>query len=296
MTIAQRVLDLPAVRRSDGLRSFLVAAWLGWQIESNWTDPFLFAVYSIIRPLASVLILVVMYSIISGGQLDTPMFSYIYVGNALYILVGQVITGVSFAVIDDREHYRVAKHLYTAPISGFAYLFGRGVSRLVVGSISVVLTLVVGVIAFDLPIALRTIDWRLLLNSTALGIASLAGLGLVMGAWTMMMARHFWSVGDAVAAAMYLFSGAIFPLEVLPPWLRWIGYLFPATYWLEAARRALLGDEVEGFTTFAALSDAQLLLILAAFSVVLLVFSVYFYRWALHNAKDKGLLDLESSY
>jgi len=152
------------------------------------------------------------------------------------------------------------------------------------------------VIAFDLPIALRTIDWRLLLNSTALGIASLAGLGLVMGAWTMMMARHFWSVGDAVAAAMYLFSGAIFPLEVLPPWLRWIGYLFPATYWLEAARRALLGDEVEGFTTFAALSDAQLLLILAAFSVVLLVFSVYFYRWALHNAKDKGLLDLESSY
>ncbi len=25
-------------------RSFWVAAWLGWQIESNWTDPFLFAV------------------------------------------------------------------------------------------------------------------------------------------------------------------------------------------------------------------------------------------------------------
>ena len=33
---------------SETLRSFKVATWLGWQIESNWTDPFLFAVYSIV--------------------------------------------------------------------------------------------------------------------------------------------------------------------------------------------------------------------------------------------------------
>ncbi len=33
-------------------RSFRTAAWLGWQIESNWADPFLFAVYSIVKPLA----------------------------------------------------------------------------------------------------------------------------------------------------------------------------------------------------------------------------------------------------
>ena len=37
---------------SETLRSFKVATWLGWQIESNWTDPFLFAVYSVVRPLA----------------------------------------------------------------------------------------------------------------------------------------------------------------------------------------------------------------------------------------------------
>ena len=41
------------MRAAESLRSFKVAAWLGWQIESNWTDPFLFAVYSIVKPLAS---------------------------------------------------------------------------------------------------------------------------------------------------------------------------------------------------------------------------------------------------
>ena len=27
-------------------------AWLGWQIESNWADPFMFVVYAVMRPLA----------------------------------------------------------------------------------------------------------------------------------------------------------------------------------------------------------------------------------------------------
>ena len=118
MSVAQRVLDASFVRRNDGLRSFAVATWLGWQIESNWADPFLFAIYSIVRPISSALILVVMYSVITGAAFQQPIFPYIYLGNALYMLVGQIITGVSWAIIDDREHYRMAKHLYTAPISG----------------------------------------------------------------------------------------------------------------------------------------------------------------------------------
>ncbi|MDW8317787.1 MAG: ABC transporter permease [Anaerolineae bacterium] len=296
MALVQRVFDSRLVRSNDGLRSFLVAAWLGWQIESNWADPFLFAVYSLARPLASVLIIVVMYGVITAGAYAEPIFAYIYLGNALYILVGQVITGVSWAIIDDREHYRVAKHLYTAPINGYAYLFGRGVARLLIGTISVVIVIGFGMVVFKLPIRLATVDWPLFVASTALGVAALAGLGLIMGAWTMTMARHFWSVGDAVSGAMYLFSGAIFPLEVLPSWLRPLGFLLPVTYWLEAARRALLGPGAVGFQTFAHLSNGDLLAILAGFTLVLLVGSYYFYRWALHTAKEKGLIDMESGY
>lgn len=296
MTLSQRILDNSLVRRSDSLRSFLVATWLGWQIESNWADPFLFAIYSIARPLASALILVVMYSVITDGAFQEPIFPYIYIGNALYILVGMVITGVSWAIIDDREHYRVAKHLYTSPMNGYTYLFGRGVARLIIGTLSVMITIGFGIIAFDLPIRIGGIDWPLLLTSTALGVAAIAGLGLIMGAWTMTMARHFWSVGDAVAGAMYLFSGAIFPLDVLPVWLRWIGFLLPVTYWLEAARRALLGADFVGFETLDFLSNQALVAILAGFTVVLLTGSAYFYRWALHTSKEKGLLDMESGY
>ncbi len=294
--LGPRLLDIPVVRRNDAVRSFLVAAWLGWQIESNWADPFLFAVYSVVRPIASVMILVVMYSVITRGAFQEPIFPYIYLGNALYILVGQIITGVSWAIIDDREHYRVAKHLYTAPISGYTYLFGRGVARLIIGTISVLITIGFGMIAFKLPIHLARVDWLLLAVSTGLGVIALAALGLIMGAWTMTMARHFWSVGEAVAGGLYLFTGAIFPLDILPPWLRWIGLLFPVTYWLEAARRALLGPGMQGFRTFAGVSNWMLLGILVAFTIFLSLGSVYFYRWALARAKEKGLLDMETGY
>ena len=130
---------------SASWNSFKTAAWLGWQIESNWADPFLFAVYSFVKPLSSAGILVVMYALISGGNFGAPIFAYIYIGMAFYIYVGSIMTGVSWAIIDDREHYRTLKYIYVAPVSVPYYLFGRGMARFLIGSISVLITLTFGV-------------------------------------------------------------------------------------------------------------------------------------------------------
>lgn len=290
------LLDLPVVRRSDALRSFVTAAWLGWQIESNWADPFLFAIYSVARPVAGVMILVLMYSVIRPGATGEPLFAWIYLGNALYILVGMIITGVSWAVIDDREHYRTDKQLHTAPMDHYAYLYGRGVARLAIGTVSVLITIAFGIVVFDLPLHVTTTDWPLLATATVLGVGALAAVGIAMGSATMMMARHFWQVGEAVAGALFLFTGAIFPLETLPPWLRWIGFLLPVTYWLEAARRALLGPEAAGFPTLAAFDDGQLVLVLLGFALAGTLAARRAYDWALHQAKERGLIDITTSY
>ena len=92
-------------RAMESIRSLKVAAWLGWQIESNWTDPFLFVVYSIVKPVAGALILVLMYTVIAQGGLQHPLFPQIFVGNAFYIYVAMVFIGVCQAVVEDREHY-----------------------------------------------------------------------------------------------------------------------------------------------------------------------------------------------
>ena len=43
--------------------TFKWSAWLGWQMESNWTRPFIFAIYAIVRPIAGALIIMVMFAV-----------------------------------------------------------------------------------------------------------------------------------------------------------------------------------------------------------------------------------------
>ena len=278
------------------LRSFRTATWLGWQIESNWTDPFLFAIYSIVKPLASAGILVVMYSVITQGNFASPVFPYIYVGNAFYIYVGAVMTGVSWAVIDDREHYKTLKYMYIAPIYIPFYLMGRGVARMIIGTISVTVTLLFGVVFLSLPLSLAAVNWPLFLVSLLIGVVMLAMMGLMLAGVTLLLANHVWFLGEAVAGALYVFSGAIFPLAVLPTWLQPIGYLIPVTYWLELIRRSLIGPVADAFPTLANLSNGQLLVIVSTLTLAFTVAGVLVFRWCEHRARERGMIDMVTNY
>ena len=278
------------------LRSFRTAAWLGWKIESNWTDPFLFAVYSIIKPLAGAAILVVMYSVITKGDFTNPLFPYIYLGNAFYMYVGAVMTGVSWAIIEDREHYRTLKYMYVAPIRIPLYLIGRAVARFLTGSFSVFITIVFGALFLHVPIKITQVDWLLFSVSLLMGVVLLALMGLTLAGITLLLARHSDYLGDAVAGGLYLFSGAVFPLDVLPAWLRPVGYAMPITYWLELLRRSLVGSVAQTFPTLASLSNGQLLAILGSMIALAAVVAVITFRWCDHQARERGYIDRTTNY
>ncbi len=277
-------------------RSFRTAAWLGWQIESNWTDPFLFAVYSIVKPLASAGILVVMYSVITRGNFGSPVFPYMYLGNAFYIYVGAVMTGVAFAVIDDRERYKMLKYMYVGPIDIPMYLLGRGVARFVTGSAAVFITLAFGVLFLHVTIDPRRVDVPLFVVSLSIGVIMLAMLGLLLGSVVLILAHNTWGVGEAAAGAMYLFTGAIFPLEVLPDFLRPIGFVLPLTYWLELLRRSLVGSVAQAFPTLSGFSNLQLLAILLGLTLLLTLAAFLTFRGCDYIARERGLIDRTTNY
>ncbi len=277
-------------------RSFRVATWLGWQIESNWTDPFLFAIYSIVKPLAGAAILVVMYSVITGGKFGSPIFSYIYLGNAFYMYVGSVMSGISWAVIDDREHYKTLKYMYIAPITIPAYLIGRGVARFLVTTISVIITILFGTLFLHVNINLAAINWPLFFIGLLIGLFMLAMMGLILAGISLLIVQHVWFIGDAVAGALFLFSGAIFPLEILPAWLRPLGFVMPVTYWLELLRRALVGSVAEAFPTLQGLNNLQLVGILAGLTLIFGIIAIFLFRYCEHVAREKGMIDMVTNY
>jgi ABC-2 type transport system permease protein len=281
---------------SEAWRSFKVAAWLGWQITSNWTDPFLFAIYSVVRPVARAAILVIMYGVITANNFSDPLFPYIFMGNAFYTYVFAIMNGVSWAVIDDREHYKTLKYMYVAPIRIPFYLLGRGVAGFLTASLSVVITILAGVLFLHVTFDPSQANWPLFVLTLLIGIVMLAMMGLVLGAISLLIVRHAGFIAEGVAGVLFLFSGAIYPLDVLPRWLQPIGYAMPITYWLELIRRSLIGNVAQVFPTLARFDNLELLGILLGLSLAFGVASIFVFRACDRRARERGLIDRVTNY
>ena len=276
--------------------SLKTATWLGWQIESNWASPALFALYSIVKPLTSAAILVVMFGMVTQGNFASTAFSYMYIGNAFYMYVGAVMAGMAQAVVDDRERFMTLKSMYVAPVNIPMYLMGRGVARVLTTTLSVAITLAFGVLFLQLQLSVADVRWGLFLASLLAGVVMLAMMGLTLASIVLVIAHNSWLVGEAVAAALYLFCGAVFPLEVLPWWLRPAGYVMPVTYWLELVRRSLVGRVAHEYPTLAGFGDAQLLVLVAMLTVAFGAIAAATFARCDYLARERGLIDRTTNY
>ncbi|HLF06701.1 MAG TPA: ABC transporter permease [Thermoplasmata archaeon] len=275
-------------------KTFRFAAWLGWQAESNWADPYLFAIYSVIRPVSSVLVTVFMYLFVLGlgaGQTDPrtqSWFQLMYIGSVLYMYVFQVLFGLSWIIMEDREHYKTLKYWYITPSNLYIYLFGRGVSRIVVTTIATFIVLLVGWLVFGITFNID--PWRLpfFFAATFLGLFGLLGFGIILAGISLVVARHNQFLGESIGGVFYLLSGVLFPISVLPSWLHGASLSLPITYWIEAGKRSLLGygDPVlQGF------SDTTILFILLVSTAAFLALSHLVFKLCDHHARMNGYID-----
>ena len=103
------------------------------------------------------------------------------------------------------------------------------------------------------------------------------------------------ALGDLLAGALYLFSGAVFPLDVLPAALRPLGLVLPVTYWLEVIRRALIPGDREA-SALAAWTDEGVLALLAALTATTAIGAMTLFRACERRARQRGLIDRTSNY
>lgn len=283
-------------RNQNLWRTFTTSAWLGWKIGSNWTDPFLFALYSVIKPIAAASILVVMYRVVSANDFTSPIFAYLYFGNAFYQYVGAIMYGMSWTIIDDREHYQTLKYVFIAPIQPSLYLIGRAVERFGTTTIAILITLAFGILFLNVPFDFSAVNWPLFVLALLLGILLLISMGLILAGIALNTARHSEALGEIVAGGLFLFSGAIFPLSVLPVYLRWLGYVVPISYWLELVRRAIIVDVAQAYPTFSQLTNGQLMAILAGMTLVFSVLAIFLFSHFNQRARKNGLIDQTTNY
>jgi ABC-2 type transport system permease protein len=284
----------------DTWRSFGTAARLGWLMETNWTDPLVFAIYSVAKPLASVFILVFMVNVI-GGASTTQYRAYVVVGSALWAFVVSGIAGLAWSVLDDRERFRMLRYLYVSPSDFGVVILGRGVARILVGLIGAAVALAAGMLFLGIGFDVARVGWPTLVVSMALGLAAVIAVGVIMAAICMQTRQESWSYPEAVAGALFLVSGAVFPLAALPDVAQAIGLASPLSWWIEGVRRSLLPDSPTGIggvgslyerLTGSVAPDAPtIVLALLVTGALVTLAAMLAFRVSDRRAKDRGLID-----
>jgi len=269
-------------------------------MEANWTDPLLFFIYSVAKPVSSTLIFVVMIEVI-GGAGSREFRGFVVIGTALWALVLSGMAGLAWSILEDRERYRMLKYLYVSPSDFLVMLLGRGVARVAVGVMGTLITLAIGVVLLGVRFDPARIDWPLLAVVMVVGLETIVAVGVVLAAICIQTRQESWSYPEAAAGALFLVTGAVFPLSVLPTPVQLAGWLVPLTWWIEGVRRALFPGGISGiggpgsaFTALtgrAAPNSLDIVVALMVTGALVTLAATVVFQVSEHRARNRGLLD-----
>jgi ABC-2 type transport system permease protein len=215
----------------------------------------------------------------SLGPFGGDYFSFAVVGVAFASLLGMFQEGLP-AVVRSAQLSGTLEALLVTPASVPAILFGSSLYSLVFQLVRTALHLGVALAFFGLT--LGRINGLGVLSVGVLTVLCFLSVGILSASFILVYKTgnpFSWILGTVSG----LLGGVVFPVALLPPWIRWVSSLLPVTYALDGMRKSLLASA--GFAEV--LPDVAAL---AAFNAVLLPLSLVAFRLAVRKAKKDGTL------
>jgi ABC-2 type transport system permease protein len=168
------------------------------------------------------------------------------------ILFTSIFFGVS--IIWDRQ-FGFLKEILVAPLSRVSIFFGKALGGTTTSMVQGALILIIGlIINIHFTIA-SFISILLLMFIASLTVVS---IGLIIGSM-MESFEGFNLIMTFINMPMFFLSGALFPVENLPAFLKPLSWINPMTYAVDAFRGVL-----EGVSSFGLLADISAMLLFCA--------------------------------
>ena len=229
------------------VRTIIASIWVGWHREFSWTNPLAGLAVKTIAPAASVLTALTVYWFGSSqaGNFSASQLAYILVGAALYFHVAAYSWVPTLAIAEGKWSY-VFTHVYMSPKSSPPYLAGRCLASFVTSAITSIASLVaayfIALLIFraSVPLVVTPVSATLLLLALLLNIPASVGLGFLLSAYAIFASKFEWALPTYVSGLLMVFSGALFPVEVLPHPLSDVADVLPFTQFIRASRDALI--------------------------------------------------------
>jgi ABC-2 type transport system permease protein len=164
-----------------------------------------------------------------------------------------------------------------------------------------IITIAVGILWLGVPFDPTLVDWPLLIVVSILGLGAVVAIAVFLAAICLQTRQESWSYPEAVAGALFLVSGVVFPLSVLPMPVQALGLVTPLTWWVEGVRHAVFpggpssiggpGSLWTSLTGTPAPDPATIVLALLATGALVTLAATWVFRVSERRAKDRGLLD-----
>jgi ABC-2 type transport system permease protein len=205
-----------------------------------------------------------------NSVVSLPGMSHGYIGFiipgiiSMSVLFTSIFSGIQ--IIWDKQ-FGFLKETLVAPVSRIEIMLGQTVggatTALIQGIIILVISLFMGLKITSIPgFALAIIFMTLIgLSFTAFGIAFASRMEDMHG---------FQLIMNFVVFPIFGLSGALFPIDSLPSWLRSLTMLDPLTYGVEGIRYGLLGtSQIDPVLSF---------VVLSGFTIFMVVLGAYLFR------------------
>ena len=177
------------------------------------------------------------------------------------VLFSAIFYGI--AIIWERD-LGVVHKLLASPARRSSLVFGKALAA---GFRGIIQAIVIYLIALLMHVSLRQDPLAILavLVSVMLGSGIFATFSLII-ACIVKTRERFMGIGQLLTMPMFFASNAIYPLDIMPPWLRVIAQINPLTYLIDALRGLMItgGESIHGYAI-------DFAVMLAVFAVMLFV-------------------------
>jgi ABC-2 type transport system permease protein len=179
------------------------------------------------------------------------------------LLFTAMFMGIS--VIWDKQ-FGFMKEILVAPVSRLSIFIGK---MLGVGTNSMLQGIIVFALGFLIGIPITIVMIIEVIPLMILVTIGLVCIGLIIAS-ILDSLENFGVIMTFVNMPMFFLSGALFPVATLPDWLKWVFYINPLTYGVDALRYVTMAGQWQTI-----LPLWQTLLIIIAFDVVMVLIGSY---------------------
>jgi len=241
-------------------------AFINFIADPQWIIP------SIIAPFIFTIVALMIYNDSSG-----PVVLQAVLGGGVLGMWGNTLYSSGWSISYDRYNGTL-EPLMISPTHMMDVIAGRAVWHTIIGLSNAVLVFVVAEIMFETSLTLENpLLFFLVLVMT---LFSLAAIGLIFSAF-FVLTRTSSVLMSSLEFPIYVVSGALFPVSILPAWASWISLGLAPSWGVEAMRSVAFG----GFVTGDLLTDVGMMVLLIA---IYLVLAAVLFHMIERNVRNHG--------